>query len=333
MRHLTVSDFGTFVGVSGMRLVVSNKDEDKKEFPLSHLRSITIAKKGVSFSSDLILECAARGIRLYFTDWRGVGVVALSPLNNHATYSIRQAQFELLKNEKRKFFASEIICTKIRNQRAVLLYFSKYLLNKNPEGANNLKITADSLKELAQKAKSVTMLPEDSWSKVLLGIEGSAAKVYWRAIQQTQLLPDFFQKRIGRGAIDPVNSALNYAYAILQSYVHSALENAGFELFLGLYHESRPGKPSLILDVMEEYRPWVVDRTIIKIRTELKTKDQILTQEVKKRISTEIANVMCKKLSYKNKKCKLENILQRQAYRLAGAISEGERYSGFKFKW
>ncbi len=69
MRHLTISEFGNFLGISGAKLVVKDKEGKIWQTPLSRLRTIRVEKKGVSLSSDLIYECAIRGIRLFFTDW------------------------------------------------------------------------------------------------------------------------------------------------------------------------------------------------------------------------------------------------------------------------
>lgn len=96
MRHLTVSGFGDFLGVHGNRLIVRNGDNVILETALSRLRTIRI-DKSVSLSSNLILACAARGIRIYFLDWKGVGVVEVSGMHRHAVVGVRKSQFECLK--------------------------------------------------------------------------------------------------------------------------------------------------------------------------------------------------------------------------------------------
>ena len=105
-------------------------------------------------------------------------------------------------------------------------------------------------------------------------------EVYWRTLRTSGLLPSSFQKREGRGSLEVTNAALNYGYSILEKFCWSALENAGLELYAGLLHVDRPGKPSLVLDFMEEYRAWVVDRNIIKLRARL-GKETSLTREGK----------------------------------------------------
>ncbi|AEE26423.1 CRISPR-associated protein Cas1 [Francisella hispaniensis] len=65
MKHLIISEYGLYLGLEAGRLVVKNK-EDKKYFPLNRLATVSIAKKGVSFSSDLIEQFSLRGIKLFF---------------------------------------------------------------------------------------------------------------------------------------------------------------------------------------------------------------------------------------------------------------------------
>lgn len=71
MKHLSICNFGDCLGVSGNRLTVRSKEGELQEYCLTHLRSICIAKNGISISSNLVQACAARGIRLYFLDWTG----------------------------------------------------------------------------------------------------------------------------------------------------------------------------------------------------------------------------------------------------------------------
>jgi CRISPR-associated protein Cas1 len=85
----------------------------------------------------------------------------------------------------------------------------------------------------------------------LLGKRGRSCKYLFDAIG-CELLDDLnFSNRIGRGADDIVNSALNYGYAILTSFAWQSVINAGLEPFAGVLHTNRPGKPSLVLDIIK----------------------------------------------------------------------------------
>lgn len=338
MRHLTITNFGQFLGITSNRLVVRDSDGSTWETPLSRLRSIRIEKPGVSLSSALILACASRGIRLYFVDWRNISVAAVCGQNQHAVVSVRQAQFQFIRSSASQTLAAEMLCSKIRNQRAVLQYFGKYFCKTNSEKFEIIRSTAKLLSDQAEKIKhtEIRTTPHENtsrWRDDLLGTEGYCAREYWHALAQTDLLGDSFAYRQGRGAIEPSNAALNYGYAILMSYVWSALDNAGLELYAGIFHANRPGKPSLVLDFMEEFRPWVVDRNIIKLRHKLNSDLTSLTPEIKRSIVDSIDDTMASKMLWHGKKVSLENILQRQAYRLAGTFVEKKSYRGVRFKW
>ena len=87
--------------------------------------------------------------------------------------------------------------------------------------------------------------------------------MYWREI--ARMLPDEvgFAGREHEGPGDAVNAALNYGYGILYSHVWGAVMNAGLESFAGFLHVDRSGKPSMVLDLVEEFRQPVVDRAIL----------------------------------------------------------------------
>ena len=330
MRHITISNYGSFLGLSGARLVIREQDHIIREVALSRLRSISIAKKGISLSSDLVQACAYRGIRIFFLDWRARNVSALIGMNQHAVVALRKQQFAFVQSPHLPRTVAELISSKIINQRAVLLYFAKMLKSSVPQRSFTLRRTAEHLDVIIQDLKNT--LPENHWRARLLGAEGSAAKLYWDALSHTQLFSASFSNRQGRGATEITNQLLNYGYTILQSYVWSALDNAGLEVYCGFYHTDRPGKPSLVLDTMEEYRAWVVDRNVIKLRHGL-SKDDQLSPALKKRLTDEIHQTMATIYPYRGKKLRLESILQRQVYRLCSTIVDQKHYRGFHFKW
>lgn len=332
MRYLTISEYGTFLGVSGSCLIIKHEGKVIKEIALSRLRTISITKSGVSLSSDLLEACALRGIKVLFLDWKGGVYSALMGQNQHAVVAIRKSQF-LCNSDPIKAceISKRIILSKVRNQRAVLLYFGKYIAKKSGSPSDNIRFISEKLILIIQQIKALKA-EQYEWSSVLLGYEGKAAALYWQCLSETHLLPNDFSCREGRNALSITNKALNYGYAILVGYVWAALDNAGLEVYSGFFHVDRPGKPSLVLDLMEEYRAWVVDRTVIKLRERL-LKAKAFDADLKKQISNGIHQTMQAKYSYNKKQVKLENILQRQVYRLTGYISGDANYKGYSFKW
>lgn len=107
----------------------------------------------------------------------------------------------------------------------------------------------------------------DSLSK-LLGLEGSLARHYFGALSSMVRPPsgsmDFdFQGRNRRPPRDPINALLSFGYALLTKECTVALAAVGLDPFWGFFHQPRHGRPALALDLMEEFRPLVVDSAVI----------------------------------------------------------------------
>ena len=77
----------------------------------------------------------------------------------------------------------------------------------------------------------------------------------------------------------------------------------------------------------------MVDRNVISLRCKLGSEQNFLDTALKKQLVELIDKTMSTKINYSQKQCKLENALQRQVYKLAGAIVEGKRYRDIRFKW
>lgn len=330
---MIISNYGTRLGVSGALLTVHENTNLIREIPLSRLRAVCITKNGVSLSSSLIKECAARGIRIFFLDWRGVSIACVSGEYQRATVTIRKNQFKFIDSDAEvRNVVKEIVITKVRNQRATLLYFNK-VVDPAIEKRKIIEHAVELIDSNLILLKNQNLMTINDWKNYLFGCEGLCAKLYWNCLKDASLFPSDFRNREGRGSIDITNQCLNYGYAILSSFVWSSIDNAGLELYAGLYHVDRPGKPSLVLDLMEEYRAWVVDRIVIKLRHKLEKMEQI-DATIKKQISNEILKTVSNKYSYYNKKIRLDNIIQRQVYKLMAVINGNEtNYKGYKFKW
>ncbi len=330
-KHIAITEYGEYLGLSSQMLVVKDNDGCKKELPLNRIKTISINKVGVSLSTQLIIACANRGIKLFLLDFKGQCIAELIGTQHHATCKVRQHQYDYLKTQKIAMLSAKIIIAKLRNQRAVLLYFNKYLKNTQPIVSSRLLRVANQIIGIIEKLKNTKWQKHDNWREEIMGLEGSAAALYWQVLAKNDLLPNF-EKRIGRGAKDIGNKALNYGYAIITTTIWHCLQNAGLEIYAGILHTQRPGKPALVLDILEEYRPWLVDRIIIKHRQVL-SKESVLTPKIKKMLIKEIYQSLVKKHRHKGKRLKLETIMQRQAYRLSGEFAGSKNYKPFTFKW
>lgn len=318
MKHLVICDYGTFLGLDDHRLQIKQGDQ-VQYYPLNRLCTISIVKRGVSFSSGLIEALSARGIKLFFLDFRGVPYSAILGQAQHGVVAVRMAQMEFSKGDTLPL-AKKLVVGKIKNQRAVINHLNKYLQHEE------LKSATEGLRA------NIAMATDAQSLEVLLGFEGSSARSYFQALRNAELFSSSFKMREGRGSDEINNSMLNLGYAVLSSYILNAIVNAGLEPYLGIMHRTRPGKMALVLDLMEEYRAWVVDRAVIKLRTKSEGKKE-LSSSIKKSLISEVQKTCGKQYLYHGKKIKLEHIIQRQVYRLCGHFHNKKVYKPYLFKW
>jgi CRISPR-associated protein Cas1 len=102
----------------------------------------------------------------------------------------------------------------------------------------------------------------------MLGTEGAIAAIYFQHFAQMLKPRDLdarwdFNARNRRPPKDPVNAALSFGYALLTKECTVALLAEGLDPWWGLYHRPRHGRPALALDLMEPFRPAVVDSAVI----------------------------------------------------------------------
>ncbi len=345
-QHLIVEEFGSFIGKHSERLIVMKGEEKLAQAPLLHLESVLIAGNGVSISADAVRECAERGIPIHFVSGSGTAYASLYSAGLTGTIVTRRAQLEAFKNARGLAAAIAFASGKIQNQANLLKYMGKYRKETAPELYEELRLRADEVAEHVLELERVQRLPEvrdgsatlDDVRAELMGIEGRAAQRYWGAIKM--VLPEScgWPGREGRGATDPVNGALNYGYGILYGQVERALVLAGLDPYAGFMHADRPGKPSLTLDFIEEFRQPVVDRTVFG----LVNKGVKLEQDERKRFTPETTKMLAAKIldrlesneTYEGKKHPLRVIVQSQARHLATFL-RGERaqYEPFVMSW
>ncbi len=248
-----VTEPGSRLSKRGYELVIHLPSGEHTEIPLKDIHHISLFGN-VQLSTQLAHECVTRGIAVSYLTASGrmVGV-----LHNLVTKNImiRRAQFQRLSAElDRLHLSRSIVRAKIQNQRT--------LLRRNAQGLAPflLRTLADYGKE-TERATS---------RESLLGIEGIAAKEYISAFPlmlRVDGLPagaKLMNGRNRRPPKDPVNALLSFAYALLERDVYVALASVGLDPLFGFYHSIEPGRPSLVLDMMEPFRPIVADSVVIR---------------------------------------------------------------------
>lgn len=309
---------------------------DQIELPLFRVGEIIVTGGGVSVSSDLIEECCERGIRLSFLTSSGRPFAMLSSPMLTATVQTRREQFAAYGDARGLEFAKAVVRGKLGNQAALLKYFGKYLKEADPAAFERLGGPVRGIEAGRREVDKVTGARVDDARGALLAIEGSAGRHYWSGVKALLSEHASFETREHRGAPDAVNSALNYGYGILYAQVWGALMNAGLEPFGGFIHVDRPGKPSLVLDLIEEFRQPVVDRAVIAILTKgtkIETREGMLGDEARRTVAAAVLERLETEVPFRGRRQRVKSVIQIQARNLASYLRGGDAYRAFAFKW
>ena len=156
-----------------------------------------------------------------------------------------------------------LLVGKVYNQRAVI---GRALRDHGDKLTEDIRKTIEiTHKRLARITKRI-LLERDV--DVLRGLEGEAAQAYFGVFDHLIRVPDSdlrFTGRSRRPPLDAVNALLSFLYTLLTHDCRSALETVGLDPAVGFLHRDRPGRPSLALDLVEEFRPVLADRLALSL--------------------------------------------------------------------
>lgn len=338
VEHLIADTFGSHIGKYSKRLKVTRDGETLAEAPLLHLQTVLVAGRGVSISADALEACAEQGIPVHFMDSRGHAYAGLYSSGLTGTVLTRRAQLMAYHDERGTAFARVIVAAKLHNQAATLKYLAKNRKQNDPDLHRELRLCADDVLDFTARLDNLVGDTLEDIRHQLMGIEGNAARHYWQAVGYVLPSAYHWTGRIGRGARDPINSLLNYGYGILYSQVERSLVLAGLDPYGGFLHADRPGKPSLVLDLIEEFRQVAVDRVVIGLATRDFTIEQDeagrLSEDVRRTFAEHILKHLDAQVRQNGKRYPIRVMLQMQARHLAsflrGDVSE---YSPFLGQW
>lgn len=247
------------------KTIVIKQDKDKLgQFPALTIGNILCFGQ-VSVSPFLMGFCGEQGIGLSFYTEYGKFLARVQGKQS-GNVLLRRAQYRWADDkEKSVSVARLMVAAKISNGRSVLM---REIRNHgaNPSIEAAIKHLATSLR----RVRNATTVPE------AMGIEGDAANCYFSVFDELLRGSGFsFGGRVRRPPTDEVNALLSYAYTLITHECASALQGVGLDPYVGFLHQDRPGRLSLALDLLEEFRaPWA-DRFVLTLinRQQVKPKD------------------------------------------------------------
>lgn len=260
MATLYVQEQGSTVRKRDNQVLVTKDGQTLRELPLSKIDQVVLMGRGVQMSTALLVDLIERGIPVTITNQHGS--------RHYATLTAGPSRFGDLRTQQMAFvntpdqaleLARDIVRAKLINQRALLAG------TRWPAAMAAVQQIDAALASLAGAATV----------DIVRGHEGAAAAAYfgaWRAA----LPPAWgFQGRAFYPPPDPVNAMLSFGYTLALHDVLTAVQITGLDPYLGTFHVIEAGRPSLALDLLEEFRPLIVDRIVLDLlRTNALTREQ-----------------------------------------------------------
>lgn len=259
LNTLYITTPRAYLSLDGENILVKIEDKPISRFPLHNLEGIV----GFGFtgaSPTLMGKCAEMGISLIFMTIHGRYLARIEG-RIKGNVLLRKQQYRISENLDFCLpYAKNMITAKIINSRSMLERAKRdYPMRIN---IHKLSLVSESLKKASSHTREITT------TATLRGIEGNSASQYFSVFNELILQQKenfFFENRNKRPPLDNVNALLSFSYSLLVKDVTSSLESVGLDPYVGFLHTDLPGRASLALDLMEEFRSVMADRFVLSL--------------------------------------------------------------------
>lgn len=256
LNTLYITTPEAYLSKDGQNVVVSVKQQEVFRIPAINIEGIvTFGYMGAS--PGLMKLCSDSGISLTFLSSNGRFISRVQGATR-GNVLLRKAQYALSDDEEWSLHVAQLmIAAKIQNYRNVLRRYIR-------DYGECLEVE-EAVKMLNANKRDV--LDAEDKTK-LMGFEGIASNAYFEVLpnlilNQKESFP--FNGRNRRPPKDAVNAMLSLAYTLIANDCTAALETVGLDPYVGFLHALRPGRTSLALDMMEEFRAYLGDRFVLSL--------------------------------------------------------------------
>jgi len=252
MPVLYLTEQGATLRKEGDLLVISKEGQELKKIPAIKVEQVVVLGN-VNLTTPVIGYLLEQGIDCVFCNSYGKYHGRL--VSTESKYGLlRQRQLQCTTNvQSRVKIAREIVRGKMLNQRTLLLRYRR----EHPSASLDQAIDG--------VGKALGRIDTASELGTLLGIEGTASSMYYSGIRELFKQDLGFTLRKRRPPTDPINSLLSFGYTLLVYGIQSAVYTVGLDPFLGFLHATEYSRPSLVLDLVEEFRAIIVDSLVLRI--------------------------------------------------------------------
>lgn len=253
MHTAYIVEQGCQLNKDGNRLVVRRGREILRELLLEDLQQLVLMGNIILTPPVMDVLIKNRVDTVFLTQkGRFRGRLMTSYTKN---VTLRQAQYTRLQDQEfARRVAAGIVAGKLQNMYLLLLRYNRRLKDAGIGSA------AASIRALRERLEEVPAM------EVIRGIEGAAARSYFSVFGRLLNAEGMeFKGRNRRPPLDPVNALLSFGYTMLANLLENQINLVGLDPYLGALHETEYGRPSLVCDLMEEYRPVFTDTLVITL--------------------------------------------------------------------
>jgi len=262
LNTLYVTTDGAWLKKDGANVVMEVEGAEKARLPVHMLESLVCMGR-VMVSPPLMGFCTEQGISVCFLSANGRFLARVEgPVSGNVL--LRREQYRCTDDPERcALIVRNVLLGKVHNQRAVL---GRALRDHGETIAGEAHV---GLTHAHERLRRISIrLQQECDLDVLRGLEGEAAQAYFGAfghLVRVQEAAFRFNGRSRRPPLDAVNALLSFLYTLLTHDCRAALETVGLDPAVGFLHRDRPGRPSLALDLLEEFRPCLADRLALSL--------------------------------------------------------------------
>lgn len=252
MSNLYVYEQGSVVSYQNNRLQIKEQNGNEHSVPIESIDNIVMFG-GIQVTTNCIQKLLERGVHL---TWLSNTGSYYGRLDSTSHINIDRQRLQFRKSDDLNFsleLSKRFIHGKTTNQRTVLVRYNRYL---QPERMQAL---------LDEMAKNIQKIDHARTISELMGIEGLLAKQYYKGLNLV-LPPKFsFEKRTRRPPKDPFNAILSFGYTLLHYEIFTTVATKGLNPYAAFLHADRHNHPALCSDLLEEWRPILVDSLAISL--------------------------------------------------------------------
>lgn len=262
LNTLYVTSEGAWLRKDGANIVMEVEGAERARLPAHMLESLVCIGR-VSVSPPLLGYCVEHGICVCYLTPNGKFLARVEgPVSGNVL--LRREQYRRTDDRQRcAAIVRNVLLGKVHNQRAVV---SRALRDHGEALDEADQLALEHVRKRLQRIADRLLLECDL--DVLRGLEGEAAQAYFGVFDHMIRVDSpalRFNGRSRRPPLDAVNALLSFLYTLLTHDCRSALEAVGLDPAVGFLHRDRPGRPSLALDLLEEFRPLLADRLALSL--------------------------------------------------------------------